>query len=314
MSHHASLDTRLLIVNADDLGICDSVNIAIREAHECGVLTSASIMATGPSFDHAIEQVVQSCPELGIGLHVNLTSGRCAAPPPDIPLLVDDAGRFRHGFVGLMRLLRKHRTDAVRQIDCEVRSQYERLRGAGVAIDHVNSHRHVHMIPPIFERLATFAGSERCAIRMSYEPLLAGILQRPRALSNLPKRCLLAALARQAERHCNGVARTDAAFGILTSGAVTESDFAVVAASGERSAELIVHPGGKDPQLSDELDAGDIRFHKSSARRRELEVLSQTLSRETLAIARVSLARFDDLTHPRPVSCELYQPSRGVGQ
>ncbi len=40
--------TLRLIVHADDFGMAEAVNGGILEAHDCGIVTSTSIMATGP--------------------------------------------------------------------------------------------------------------------------------------------------------------------------------------------------------------------------------------------------------------------------
>lgn len=43
-----------LIVNADDFGYSDGVNLGIIEAHRSGIVTSTSAMVTMPSIDHAV--------------------------------------------------------------------------------------------------------------------------------------------------------------------------------------------------------------------------------------------------------------------
>ena len=45
---------RFIIVNGDDFGLSFGLNRAIIEAHERGVLTSASLMVTGQAFDEAV--------------------------------------------------------------------------------------------------------------------------------------------------------------------------------------------------------------------------------------------------------------------
>jgi len=52
---------RQLIVNADDLGLTVGVNRAIREAHADGIVTSATLMASGVAFADAIELVTRYC-------------------------------------------------------------------------------------------------------------------------------------------------------------------------------------------------------------------------------------------------------------
>ena len=43
-----------LILNADDFGLTPGINRAVIELHQAGVVTSATLMATGPAFDDAV--------------------------------------------------------------------------------------------------------------------------------------------------------------------------------------------------------------------------------------------------------------------
>jgi predicted glycoside hydrolase/deacetylase ChbG (UPF0249 family) len=65
---------RRLIINADDFGLTRGVNQAIVEGNQRGTITSATLMATGPAFDEAVE-LAQSCPSLSVGCHVVLVDG-----------------------------------------------------------------------------------------------------------------------------------------------------------------------------------------------------------------------------------------------
>lgn len=63
-----------LIINADDFGYSKGVNLGIIEAHECGVLTSTTLMVNMPGALHAAE-CAKNFPNLGIGLHLNISLG-----------------------------------------------------------------------------------------------------------------------------------------------------------------------------------------------------------------------------------------------
>ena len=43
-----------LIVNADDFGYSEAVNYGIISAHRNGIVTSTTMMANMPGFDHAV--------------------------------------------------------------------------------------------------------------------------------------------------------------------------------------------------------------------------------------------------------------------
>ncbi|HZY59641.1 MAG TPA: ChbG/HpnK family deacetylase, partial [Candidatus Binataceae bacterium] len=64
-----------LVVNADDLGMTRGVNRGIIEAHRSGLVTSTSLIANGAAFEDAVARI-RPCPDLSVGLHVNLTAGK----------------------------------------------------------------------------------------------------------------------------------------------------------------------------------------------------------------------------------------------
>ena len=116
------------IFNADDFGISPGVNQAITKAHKEGVLNSTSIMINLKYAPQAVELAGQM-PDLNIGLHANLT----------------------HGFVDLALLSVLHPRELKRQVKIEVKAQIEKALAAGIKLTHLDSHRHVHMIPGIFK-------------------------------------------------------------------------------------------------------------------------------------------------------------------
>ncbi len=138
------------IFNADDFGISQGVNQAIIKAHKEGVLNSTSIMITLKYAPQAIE-MAKDMPYLNIGLHGNLTNETAVLSSQEIPLLVDVNSKFKHGFVNLMVLSLLHPKELKRQVKAEIKAQIEKARQAGLQLSHLDSHRHVHMIPIIFK-------------------------------------------------------------------------------------------------------------------------------------------------------------------
>src|SRR5258706_4403995 len=63
--------TRRLIVNADDFGLSVGVNRGIIEAHERGIVTSASLMVRPPAAPEAAAYARRNL-GLGVGLHLDL--------------------------------------------------------------------------------------------------------------------------------------------------------------------------------------------------------------------------------------------------
>jgi chitin disaccharide deacetylase len=115
--------TRRLIVNADDFGASGGVNLAIVEAHETGVLTSASLMVSGAAAEEAAALSAAN-PDLAVGLHWDVVGEE------DRDFAFHDRARVRSEF----------------------ESQLERfVELTGRAPTHVDSHRHTHMRPELRE-------------------------------------------------------------------------------------------------------------------------------------------------------------------
>ena len=87
---------RNLIVNADDLGWTEGVNRGIAEAHRKGLVTSTSLLANGQAFASAIE-VARANPELGVGVHLNLSDGPPTASREQVAGLVSGSGNLEGG-------------------------------------------------------------------------------------------------------------------------------------------------------------------------------------------------------------------------
>src|ERR1700742_389850 len=85
-----------LIINADDFGLSSVVNRAILASMEEGLVTSTSMMANMPGFDHAIGLARVHAKLAGrIGIHLNLTQGRPLSEPIlDCPQFCDASGEF----------------------------------------------------------------------------------------------------------------------------------------------------------------------------------------------------------------------------
>src|SRR3954470_1478614 len=94
--HGTDRMTIQLVINADDLGFAPGVNRGIVEAHESGTLSSASMMVTTPAFAEAVELVQTRARALGVGLHLNLITGR---PLTAVPTLTDARTGELHSLV-----------------------------------------------------------------------------------------------------------------------------------------------------------------------------------------------------------------------
>lgn len=132
--------TRRLIVNADDLGLSPGTNQGILEAHLNGILTSTTVMINMPAAEAGIRLVQQAAPKLGLGLHLNLTTGRPVLPPDQVPSLVNAIGEFPYNAKDPLEHLDHLNPDEVR---AEILAQFERfVQIAGRKPDHLDAHHH----------------------------------------------------------------------------------------------------------------------------------------------------------------------------
>lgn len=135
---------RRLIVNADDLGIGERVTDAILDSHRDGIVTSTTLMANMPAFEYACERS-KNFPELGIGLHVNLSEGRPVSAPDNIPALVDASGLFHDPVTQSRQLWWGSRV--ARQVETEIDAQACRALDRGIELTHFDSHVGLHKMP-----------------------------------------------------------------------------------------------------------------------------------------------------------------------
>ncbi|SDN71025.1 hypothetical protein SAMN04487897_104161 [Paenibacillus sp. yr247] len=150
---------KYLIVNADDFGISPGVNKGVVEAYKAGGITSTTLMVNMPGFKDAINWS-RSLPDLGVGLHFNLTYGRPVSNPNSIPSLVQKDGTFYN--------IKTVCTRDERDIETELTAQWNRFLASGLRPTHLDSHHHIHQIfPSVYKTMAHLAEKENIPMRRS---------------------------------------------------------------------------------------------------------------------------------------------------
>jgi len=224
-----------LAITGDDFGASREVNEAIEAAHQGGVLTGASAMATGQAFDDAVARA-RALPALATGLHLVLCDGRAASKPHEVPELVDAGGRFPAS-PARAGLRYWHRRRALR-------GQLERALGAGLALDHVDGHHHLHMHPVVFELLLPLLVEYRVPrLRLVEEDALGRAGRSHPAREAIP--AIFAALARRERPRAaaRGVASDARVYGLRATGALDEAELLRLVRGLEApSVEIYLHP------------------------------------------------------------------------
>jgi len=277
---------RSLIVNADDLGWTEGVNRGIAEAHRNGIVTSASLLANGAAFESGVE-LAQTTPGLGIGVHLNLSDGEPVAQHELVTTLLNDRGELE-GKPERLLLRLARRSVLLEEVEREWDAQIQKVRDFGVEPTHLDGHRHVQMLPGLFEialRLAKRHGI--AAIRISHEEsslrsaLSAGAKQKATIVMRQGVQArglkLLAPDAReQAERA--GIAAADYFCGIAQTGELTrEGVMRLVEILPEGTTELMCHPGYADAELAKSAT------RLQASRQAEVEILTDTGIRNLVA-------------------------------
>lgn len=141
------MTNKKFILNADDFGMTHDFNRAVLVGYADGFLRSASICANGDAFESAVNEILPECQELSLGVHLNIIEGKALT---HCPYLTDDRGYFNNGY--LKTLLKSNNKEFLNQVEKEFRTQIERVKSCANP-DHIDSHVHIHSIPPLF-RLA----------------------------------------------------------------------------------------------------------------------------------------------------------------
>jgi predicted glycoside hydrolase/deacetylase ChbG (UPF0249 family) len=254
-----SARAKLLIVNADDFGFTRDVNQGILDAHRQGIVTAATLMASGSAFEDAAA-LARENPTLDVGCHLVLVGGLSALPPHH-PLPAS-AGLLLAA-LGLGRL----------RVVEELRAQIRKVLDAGLTPTHLDTHKHTHLLPQVAEAVGCVA--EEFGIRWVRRPL--GSL----ALGPWVQRSL--------KRH--GCRMTDHFEGFRLTGRL---DGAALVRLLRRvrpgTTELMCHPG----YLGEELSAAPTRLKQS--RLRELQALTSDEAKQAALDSGIRLVNYVSLS------------------
>ena len=286
---------RNLIVNADDLGWTEGVNRGIAETHRNGIVTSASLLANGAAFASGVE-IARTTPALGVGVHLNLSDGEPVADRDLVTRLLNDRGELEGRPESLLLKLAR-RSVLLEEVELEWDAQIQKVRDVGIEPTHLDGHRHVQMLPGLFEialRLAKRHGI--AAVRISHEEsnlrsaLSSGAKQNGTVVMKQGVQArglkLLARDAReQAERA--GIAAADYFCGIAQTGELTrEGVLRLLEILPEGTTELMCHPGYVDEDLAKSAT------RLQASRQTEVEILTNTQIRNLVASQGIRLVDY----------------------
>jgi chitin disaccharide deacetylase len=139
-------EERLLIVNADDLGLSPGVNAGIVEAHKRGIVTSTSLMVRAGAAAEAVASSSEH-PSLAVGLHL-------------------DVAEWEYENEGWRVNYERCPPDDAAGVEVECRGQLAAFRKlTGRDPTHLDSHQHTHMSEPVASIAASLAAELEIPLR-----------------------------------------------------------------------------------------------------------------------------------------------------
>ena len=244
-----------ILTIADDFGWTEGQNQAVERGALSGVLRRASLLSNGAAFAHAIA-IAKRLPMLGVGVHLTLCEGQPLTSAGELGPLCKGrpGGAFPDGLGPIFALALSRRLPLA-AIESEWRAQLERALAAGLSLSHLDGHKHVHLIPPLFDLAVRLCRDYRVRyLRVPDEPpptLSEVYRETGQRLVRAPAWTVLYSLARRARRvlaraNANGAFTIDTAdrfVGFWHSGAMSKARLlAAVESAGPGCTEIMLHP------------------------------------------------------------------------
>lgn len=281
-----------LIVNADDFGLHESINDGIVEANVAGCVTSASLMAGGAAFEHAV-QLAKRHARLGVGAHLTLVGAHPVARG-DVHTLLTETGTFFPSYGQFIKQYLLGRI-AKAHIEYELRCQMQKIVKAGVSITHIDSHQHLHVLPGMPDIIARLAREFNIRkIRIPAEPIRFWGRSPASASRHLARGCLTAcAVAARRVYNRQGFASPQYFFGMLNGGDMSQAALLhIINSLPHGIAEIMVHPGANTQELRQAFPWG-YHWQAELAALKSSTVLEK-LQKEDIALVNFNSAGFDE--------------------
>lgn len=130
---------KVIMLHADDIGMCPEANIAAKKYLLDGDIQSAAAMPPCPNFEEIIEWAKEH-PDIDLGLHLALTSEwktwrwPSVSPIDEVPGLIDGEGKLWRSVEEVVAHA------SVEEVAKEIRAQIEKSIALGYRPDHIDTH------------------------------------------------------------------------------------------------------------------------------------------------------------------------------
>lgn len=197
----------------------------------------------------AAEKALQ-LPELGVGLHFNITLGRPLSDPAAVRTLVDGEGFFYCRRALARKLTFRQISKA--ELSLELEAQIERMLALGLSPTHIDSHQHVHSFPQCFDAVAALCETRRIPIRMPWILTPTDVRQ---SLAKQLKQRVLRLMLQRNEKVWRGRVKWNSGLGSIFDLALAEQILfpshykEILEAATGNAFELMVHPARDASEL-----------------------------------------------------------------
>ena len=263
-----NMNSKTLIINADDFGLSAGTNAAIIACYQAGSVSSTTLMVNMPATVEAAKLAKEN-PGLGVGLHFNITSGCPVSNYRDITSLVDTRGGFhKRSNAEKKAVLGRFKSS---EVAAELDAQWHRFLSLGLIPTHLDSHQHIHAFPAVFDIVADFCAKQAIPLRIPW-------VWKPTGKVSLKRRTRMRVLGWMIQRnmkHWGNKIRTNSSLTSIFDSKVDKHDYSladyrkVLELNHITPLELMVHPSDVD---SDHKEMTQI----SHVSKRDFEILSNS--------------------------------------
>jgi predicted glycoside hydrolase/deacetylase ChbG (UPF0249 family) len=161
----SEISERFLIITADDFGASKNINEGIEIAADNTAITAISVLTNFSESLPELKQLSERHPDIGIGVHLNIITGKPVLNAELVPSLVNSSGNF----FTIDELLPKLKSISLEDLKKELRAQVIALTGNNIKLDHLSDQDGIlSLYSPFFDIIIDLAKEFNVPLRTPY--------------------------------------------------------------------------------------------------------------------------------------------------
>lgn len=136
---------KFLIINADDFGLHNNIDLATEKAILAGTVKSISFITNTIRLEESIK-IIKKYPYVSVGIHLNITDGKPITGGKGMEFLLNAGGDFLTNHRKAVQAVFFNQQHLSR-VEMEFMGQISKLKDSGIRISHLDSHGYVHLLP-----------------------------------------------------------------------------------------------------------------------------------------------------------------------